>query len=129
MGLIAQSRLFAHTLRHLTPKQSVYRARRMLRHRLWRWRGTTAQTNHRAELGSFNPLFAGIQAVAASGDWDSERDARIAEARRILEDRFTLLNAEFHFAEPRDWNTQQISHLQRYHLHYFDYLTDLALLA
>ncbi|HVW03258.1 MAG TPA: alginate lyase family protein [Planctomycetaceae bacterium] len=129
MSLIAQTRLFAHTLRHLTPQQSAYRARRLLRHRLWRWRGTTAPTNLQAQLNGFVPLFAGMQDVGAAGDFKSERETRVAEAQRIAADRFTLLNAEFHFAEPRDWNTTQISHLQRYHLHYFDYLVDLGLLA
>ena len=51
------------------------------------------------------------------------------EQSQLAEGRFRFLNVEHEIDSAADWNSQAIEKLWLYNLHYFDDLTDLALLA
>ena len=73
-----------------------------------------------------NPNLASLARCKAS---DCPAKSSASNARDILEGRYRFLNAECQLPEPIDWRLEDrpdVSHLWRFHLHYHEFLLDLA---
>ncbi len=112
----ARALLFLRTLRHLGARQIVARASRLAERLLWRVTGAQVSRLRAPALRAHVPLW---------GDLSDDREA-VRRAREVLAGRFTFLGET---RVCRHWATGDASHLWRFHLHYFDYARDLAVLA
>jgi uncharacterized heparinase superfamily protein len=119
---LRHARLFLDTTRHLNPAQVVARARRMVRVRLQRLRGSRMRIEPGARFAVVVPLWNDAAAQASTSP------ARLRRARAVAEGRFDFLNDEVRYADP-DWHDASVSQLWRYHLHYFELVEDLAVQA
>ena len=114
--MIARAGLFLRTVRHLGARQIATRALRTAE-RAW-WRATRAKPRS-VPPPPLRPHEPAWRALA------EDREA-IARAEEVLAGRFTFLGQT---REVRDWHAPDAPHLWRFHLHYFDYLHDLAVFA
>ena len=110
--------LYARTLRHLTPRQLVYRPLRRLQRSL----SPPCSAPPTASIHSGRwPLLR--QALLAWGPGDAA--VRIEAATEVAAGRLTFLN-QAAMLDSIDWAGRHHSHLWNYHLHYFDFAIDLA---
>lgn len=115
--------LLFQTARHLSPSQIAARLRFML---LRRWRAASRKRfvpPQTYELAAHAPLWTGL----AEARNHPGAAARIARAGWIAAGRFQFIGQEKQFDAEPDWHGATASRLWRYHLHYFDYVLDLAL--
>lgn len=114
MNRFLRIRLFFSTIQYLRPYQIVSRASRVLRRMLWRAFRREAPMPSSWKLAS---------SQYPSSEWPDASAAATARALDVMDGRFTFLGDTR--TDP-GWNEQSASQLWRYHLHYFDYLRDLA---
>jgi uncharacterized heparinase superfamily protein len=115
-------RLLFETARHLSPSQIRSRARAVMRRKLRKVTKARFTPPSEVRVALHEPLWRGLEAAGKFG-------AHVDEARRIAEGRFIFLNREVVYAgEPR-WDDPTVAQLWRYHLHYFDYVRELAIRA
>jgi uncharacterized heparinase superfamily protein len=120
--------LYYHTLRHVSPGQVANRAARAVQR--------AVPTRHPGDStvlplvdGLPSPL-PGLELARSSGPWSREFAESVATGTAATDRRFTFLGrSEALEGHPLPWNDPGFSQLWRYHLHYFDYVLDLALMA
>jgi uncharacterized heparinase superfamily protein len=117
--------LLVRTLRTIPPAQLAARLR-LAAGRVWR-RGTKQRFHppEDAVLQSHRALWATLDSAAQH----SSAAERLTRARDIAAGRFEFVGLAVRYAEETGWHDQSVPQLWRYHLHYFDYTLDLALLA
>jgi uncharacterized heparinase superfamily protein len=112
--------LYVRTARHLRPVQIADRLARPGRARLARAWLTRRPAVARAEQPRLDALKARVE------EWGpSDVAASTMRAAELLEGRLSLLNREIPL-DGIDWHGRVHGHLWSYHLHYFDFATDLA---
>ena len=123
--------LLFHTLRYLKPGQVLTRARTVLLRRWWILRRTRASAF--AQGLEFEPVdvlvgLSDVESATTSSMSIPGMVEALERAEGILEGRFRFLSVEVAYeSEPR-WHDPGVSHLWRYHLHYFNYVIDLLCL-
>lgn len=120
--------LYFHTLVRLTPAQIADRAARVARRKLTLW-GPSGEPALALVSGSAGPQ-PGWGLAREAGPWSQEYEAAAQMGARIVEGRFTFVGRTVvvdHHALP--WNDSGLSQLWRFHLHYFDYVAELAAYA
>ncbi len=117
-----------HLLRHHRPSQLAMRlfcrVHNRAGRRLWHRR-------MERPLAEVPPLRANSGLAALSRrrlDHRAGLDESRARAEQVLEGRFRFLRCEIALSDPVDWRGEgtEATHLWRFHLHYHDYLIDLA---
>jgi Heparinase II/III-like protein/Heparinase II/III N-terminus len=120
--------LYYHTLRHLSPGQVANRAARAVRRRVPAPRAGRVSALPMVP-GLPSPL-PGLDLALREGPWTPEFVAGRAAGAGVMARRFTFLGQSEYFAgRALSWNDPAFSQLWRYHLHYFDYVLDLAAAA
>jgi hypothetical protein len=124
------ARLFLSTARHLTSRQIYTRARRIIRTRWWGLTRRRIKLPRQIALAPHQPLWlplahGGRALPSSSSDWSD----RLAFAKGVAGGHFRFLGRERWWPDQPDWHDSSVSRLWRYHLHYFDYVLDLGLLA
>jgi uncharacterized heparinase superfamily protein len=117
-----------HILHYHHPSQLVMRLVGRLH-----TRSTRALWNHRVRQ-PFRPLpmlrnHAGLASVSRHKLTQRGDDESRTNAQRILQGRFRFLNQERLLPSPLDWRLEcqtEATHLWRFHLHYHEFLLDLA---
>lgn len=82
-----------------------------------------------AQLRHYSALYAGLCGIGASGTWRDHIAACTARAKAVSVREFCFLQHRVCFADQVAWQAPEASRLWRYHLHYFDYLTDVLVWA
>ncbi|HEX7153273.1 MAG TPA: alginate lyase family protein [Thermoanaerobaculia bacterium] len=111
--------LFYRTLQYL-PAAQVRARLRLLVKRRWRRLFGTKFSPPKMEARAHQPLWTGL-------NFAPRDPARIARAQAIAENRFSFLEKDRKYEGEVDWHDATVPQLWRYHLHYFDYVLDLAL--
>ena len=120
--------LYYHTLRHLSAGQVANRAARAIRNRIPARRA--GNQSALAMAPGLAGILPGLNLARGHGPWSAEFAARAASGTAVIERRFTFLGRSERFdGRPLPWNDSRFSQLWRYHLHYFDYVLDLAAAA
>lgn len=104
------------TIRHLGKRQVVTRALRVAERVWWRATRAAAPSAPPVRVRSHDPLWRELPS-------DERALARAAE---VMAGRFTFLGET---RARTSWSVPGASHLWRFHLHYFDYVRDLAIHA
>ncbi|MCA9951989.1 MAG: alginate lyase family protein [Anaerolineales bacterium] len=125
MKSLAQGRLFFHTARYLSLSQFWYRAKRLLRKRWWQWQDKPIPHCQTWTLVNFEPLYLGLSDLQQNPNWQAFTAPAVQQATAIAQGCFQFLNNEVAFDAAPQWHNPKLSHLWRYHLHYFDYVTQL----
>lgn len=113
------------TTRYLHPGQVYSRLKNMVR-RFWRKNRRSDAGKIKAwELGGHKQLYAGLTRVSDQGPWTEAVSNVVKKAENISELRFNFLYHNRDFGKRIDWHDKSVSQLWRYHLHYFEYITDL----
>jgi uncharacterized heparinase superfamily protein len=107
--------LLIRTGRHLGMRQVATRAARVAERAWWRVTRASAPSAPKVQLRAYDPLWRDLP----------EDERAIERAAEIIAGRFTFLGE----TRARSWDAADASHLWRFHLHYFDYLRDLAIFA
>lgn len=115
---------FGRTIRYLGSRQILIRARRIQRQLWWRAVKKHAPLPADFEIASCNPLFSGLSDVKKISHLEDVKGA-VTRAAHIRKLKFSFLNKTIQFEDRPHWHDQNLSHLWRYHLHYFDFITDL----
>lgn len=128
----SRTRLFFSTARHLSPAQIGTRAKRILRTRWWMLTRRCVKLPRSVALVQHVPLW--VPLTARAGQASPPQSANdlvdhLGNAESIAAGLFRFLAVEKHWSGEPDWHDQSLPRLWRYHLHYFDYLLDLAILA
>ena len=130
-GSVAWTRTAArwwYVLRYHRTSQLVMRLVSMARRRLIRVTG--ARRYARPPNVVLKPRAGdGLEAAARQGLIERRGESSASNARAILEGRFRFLNVERDLPDPVDWRLEywpQAAHLWRFHLHYHEFLLDLA---
>lgn len=118
-------RLLFWTVCYLTPAQVMSRGRRVIRRRWWRLTGRRAAQPSHGNLTLHQTLYAGLTEIAASDLAREDIAAALGRARRVADGRFCFLHQCVDLSAQPGWHDEGLSQLWRYHLHYFDYVTDL----
>ena len=119
---------WGYLLRHHHASQLAMRLFRMAHNRsargLWRRRMERALVEAPALRANAGLAALSRRKLAARADRAESRDA----AERIPHGRFRFLEREICLPDPIDWRMEatEATHLWRFHLHYQDYLLDLA---
>jgi uncharacterized heparinase superfamily protein len=117
--------LLLRTARTIPPAQLAARLR-LAASRAWR---RLAKRRFRppkeAVLASHFPLWSGLESAARH----ASAAEHLTHARDIAAGRFAFVGLEVAYPLEPDWHDKGVPQLWRYHLHYFDYTLDLALLA
>lgn len=121
--------LLLATTRYLKAAQIWHRAKRTIKRRWWQVEGKRAPHPSRWELANYPPLLPGLSQLRPSGPWASELSTTLEKARAVSERHFCFLNRCVGLDERFGWHDESLSHLWRYHLHYFDYVRDLMVWA
>ena len=108
--------LFLNTVRYLSFKQIAYRGYYTARRAAWKF------TRKKAELPACQ--INETRTVRISAKCEQPQQA-VAIAQKISANTFWFLNTEISFGSNIRWNCPEASQLWRYHLHYFNYVTDL----
>jgi uncharacterized heparinase superfamily protein len=106
---------FLRTLRHLGMRQVATRAARIAERAWWRATRASVPSAPKVQLRAYDPLWRDLP----------EDERAIERAAEVIAGRFTFLGE----TRARSWDAADASHLWRFHLHYFDYLRDLAIFA
>ncbi len=114
-----------HTARYLSPSQFWYRAKRLARKRWWQWQDKPIPQTQSWTLTDFEPLYIGLSDLQQIPDWQTTTAPAVQQATAIAQGCFQFLNKEVVFESAPEWHSPKLSHLWRYHLHYFDYVTQL----
>jgi len=106
---------FLRTVRHLGMRQVATRVMRVAERASWRMTRAAAPSPPVVNLRAHEGLWRALP-----------KDARALErAAEVIAGRFTFLGE----TRARSWTAEDVSHLWRFHLHYFDYARDLAIYA
>ena len=108
-------RLTLETIRHLGPGQLRSRLFRMIRRRtdVWLKRPVSA---------SFLPKTADdLKGVWVR--WSDDQDTVQSSGEALAAGRFEFLGTSVTYSDQIKWDDPDVSHLWRYHLHYFEYLS------
>jgi uncharacterized heparinase superfamily protein len=114
--MIARAGRLFRTVRHLGARQIVTRATRVAERLVWRITKPQAPNPEPLPLREHPALWRDLEIDAHS----------LEEARAVAAGRFTFLNLT---RERPGWNTPGVPQLWSFHLHYFDYVRALAVLA
>jgi uncharacterized heparinase superfamily protein len=117
------------TVRYLTIAQIRHRAVRRLKLKWWWLTGAVPATP--AMVPETRPLFLfqGLSDLPrCSCNWASEIAQAEMAAQQLERFTFEFLGKGHTFSRGINWNDPQLSHLWRYHLHYFNYLLPLCTL-
>lgn len=79
------------------------------------------------QIGHYKPLHVGLSHVLHQGPWTKDVLAAVRRAEEISKHRFNFLHHQHIFRGQIDWHAPTLSRLWRYHLHYFDYVSDLMI--
>lgn len=126
MKLTHKSHLLFHTVRYLTLKQIVYRARAMVRRRWWLIRKQKAAQGCDCQVRDFGILYEGVR-DSSPNDLRGVLATAVQRAIDTSQGRFSFLNQVVQYENGFKWHDSQVSQLWRYHLHYFDYVEDLII--
>jgi uncharacterized heparinase superfamily protein len=128
---LSRARLFFSTARHLSSRQIWTRANRILRTRWWSLTRRCVELPTDVALAQHKPLWLPFSSQAGQVPPCSATDLldRLSAAQSIAAGRFRFLAREREWSGEPDWNDASAPQLWRYHLHYFDYILDLAILA
>ncbi|HEY8601369.1 MAG TPA: alginate lyase family protein [Thermomicrobiales bacterium] len=125
--VFARGRRYADTLRYLSAGQVAHRALRIARRRSG-FHGASARPAL-AVVSDPPVLYVGLPFVRG-GAWEVDLRDAIETAESITRGRFHFLGQTWGpSTESLPWHDPRLSQLWRYHLHYFDYVRDLSLLA
>jgi uncharacterized heparinase superfamily protein len=116
-------RLLFETARHLSPSQIRSRASAVVRRGFRKATNAQFRPPREVRLAAHSPLWRGLDAVAAIAS------RHVDEARRIGEGRFKFLNREVVYRDEPNWHDPDVPQLWRFHLHYFNYVRELAIRA
>lgn len=120
-------RRFTQTVKHLSLCQIFFRARRIARKSWYKASKTRAPHPNGDKALEFHPLYCGLSDLPHYLDSDERLDAVTRRAVAIRNLEFEFLNKKAQFKDSPDWHGQYLSHLWRYHLHYFDYCDELLM--
>jgi len=109
------------TASYLSPRQVVFRARRIARQKWYRVIKKKAPFPNNVHEAGWEPLWYGLTDIKESVDVDGTEDRVAKEAAAIRSSEFNFLNHTVRFRDEPHWHSRKLSHLWRYHLHYFDY--------
>ena len=131
IGSPSRARLFFSTARHLTPRQIYTRAKRIVRAHWWLLTRRRVALPRHAALAQHESLWLPLTARGGQVPPSSATDLpdRLAAAESIAAGRFRFLGREKRWSGEPEWQDASLPRLWLYHLHYFDYVLDLALLA
>lgn len=119
---------WGYLLRHYHASQLAMRLFRMVHNRSARglWRRRMERATVETPVLRVNAGLAALSRRKLAGRADRAESRDVAE--RILHRRFCFLQREIHLPDPIDWRMEgtETAHLWRFHLHYQDYLLDLA---
>ena len=126
MSYFEKLRLLYWTMRYLTREQMLTGGERIIRRQYWQLTGRQAPQPTGWQLASHQPLYAGLAEIAPEpGTQLKDVEASIERARELAAQRFCFLNHAVDLSERTGWHEPRLSQLWRYHLHYFDYVSDL----
>ncbi len=116
---------FFQTIRYLSPRQVLIRSRRIASRKWYRVVKKRAPQPTCFRIAAGESLQHGLAGLKESANLNraSRQAAKRAAAIRSLT--FEFLNRKIQFKDKPGWHDQGLSHLWRYHLHYFDYCDDL----
>ncbi|WP_414660859.1 heparinase II/III family protein [Horticoccus sp. 23ND18S-11] len=117
------------TVQYLQPRQVICRAVHVLRRRWWRMTGATCPRVKGVRLKPFQPTWIGLGAFPGPSAFGRERDEARSTVARLAERRFVFLGQEVSFGAGIDWHAKGVSQLWRYHLHYFNPVRALLMVA
>ena len=130
MKYLAQNLILTiHTARHLSVHQVFCRLRFIARKSLWDLTGRKVPPCAPLPLSAFNPLWIGASAITDDGLGALGYKEAVSRAEALAQGRFGFLNQEVAYPGDVAWNDHHVSQLWRYHLHYFDYVSDMMILA
>jgi uncharacterized heparinase superfamily protein len=114
--MIGRAALFLGTVRHLQPGQILTRVSRLAERAWWRVAKPTVRAGNALPRREHVPLWR----------FDSIDAAAVARAKDVVEGCYTFLNV---IRVRPSWSIADVPRLWRFHLHSFEYLQDLAVLA
>src|ERR1044072_2972840 len=123
MSYFKKLRLLFSTLRYLTMEQILSRGKRIVRRRIWKLTGRQVGHPTGWQLAPHLPLYEGLPQGEQFGT--DNIMAAVERGRSVPRREFSFLNQPVDLSRREGWHDPDLSHLWRYHLHYFDYVQDL----
>jgi len=126
-AFIRRRLLYLNTVRYLNSAQIWHRVLRSAKKR-WRWHsGLKTFDTPAGRLSSLIPLYSGLPELSSEELLANSISAAADRAIAVDRNNFRFLNESVDYGNQPDWHDFNQSHLWRFHLHYFDYLTDLLI--
>ena len=116
---------FVRTIGYLTPRQMLTRVRRIANRNWNRAIRTRAPRPSHLKISPCKPLFQGLHDLGEQSGVAEIAATYTNRAAGIRSFKFDFLNQTIEMQNRHLWHDRSLSHLWRYHLHYFDYCEDL----
>jgi len=119
--------LLLKSLRHISLKQIYYRLYFLSRKNFWGLFSLKAPLPAAPPLRDLEPFYKGITDVIKIGPWAEQFQIILERGKNLSDISFKFLNHSKSYSGEPVWDDNSVSQLYRYHLHYFNYVTDLLL--
>ena len=121
--------LWYHTAKHVSWSQCCCRLRRIVIQRIRRLAGSRAPLPDVQVAFDPGALAVSGKTLNDDADWSAVAQASVRCVDALNENRLVLLDRPVEFADEPNWHATQLSQLERYHLHYFEFVPDLVIAA